>query len=135
MTAEGDADPQVFYPSLRYEDAAAAIEWLEEAFGFTLLAAHRGEDGSIGHAEMTYGDGVVMLGSDSASAGEEWGDHAGLGWVYVVTNEPDELFKRSAGAGAEVVRPLSDQDYGSRDFSVRDPEGNIWSFGTYSPER
>ncbi len=134
MTAPGDADPQVFYPSLRYTDAAAGIAWLEEAFGFTLLAAHRGEDGSIGHAEMSYGDGVVMLGSESTAA-ETWGERAGLGWIYVVTNEPDALFERATGAGAEVVRPLSDQDYGSRDFSVKDLEGNIWSFGTYAPER
>lgn len=134
MTAHGDADPQVFYPSLRYHDAAAAIEWLEEAFGFTLVAAHRGEDGTIAHAEVSYGDGVVMLGSASTSD-EVWGDRAGMGWLYVVTNEPDDLFTRATAAGAEVVRPLSDEDYGSRDFSVRDPEGNIWSFGTYAPER
>lgn len=134
MTAHGKTDPQVFYPSLRYTDASAAIAWLEEAFGFTVLSVHRGEDGSIAHAELSYGEGIIMLGSESTSGGE-WGEHAGNGWVYVVTNEPDGLFERSTAAGAEVVRPLSDQDYGSRDFSVRDPEGNVWSFGTYAPER
>jgi uncharacterized glyoxalase superfamily protein PhnB len=48
-------------------------------------------------------------------------------------DEPDALFERATGAGAEVVMEPTDQDYGSRDFTVRDPEGNLWSFGTYAP--
>lgn len=136
MTPDRGTDPQVFYPSLRYHDAAAAIEWLEEAFGFSLVDAHRGDDGRVAHAEVGYGDGIVMLGSESDDGdGQTSGQRAGKGWVYVVTDEPDALFERATAAGAEVVRPLADQDYGSRDFAVRDPEGNLWSFGTYGPER
>jgi uncharacterized glyoxalase superfamily protein PhnB len=53
---------------------------------------------------------------------------------YVVTDDPDGLFARAVAAGAEVLRPLEDTDYGSREFAVRDPEGNLWSFGTYRGE-
>jgi uncharacterized glyoxalase superfamily protein PhnB len=51
--------------------------------------------------------------------------------IYVVTDAPDALFERATAAGAEVVRGLKDEDYGSRGFTVRDPEGMLWSFGTY----
>jgi uncharacterized glyoxalase superfamily protein PhnB len=54
--------------------------------------------------------------------------------VYVVCTEPDALFARATAAGASVVRGLADEDYGSRGFTVRDPEGNLWSFGTYAGE-
>jgi uncharacterized glyoxalase superfamily protein PhnB len=54
--------------------------------------------------------------------------------VYVVCEVPDGLFQQAVAAGAEVVRGLRDEDYGSRGFSVRDPEGNLWSFGTYTGE-
>ena len=72
-----------------------------------------------------------MLGSIRSDAllGEQ---HAGAASVYVVTDEPDALFARATAAGAEVVRGLEDTDFGSRTFTVRDPEGNLWSFGTYS---
>ena len=135
MSHDETTDQQVFYPCLRYVDAGAAIEWLERAFGFSPLAVHRADDGTIAHAELGYGEGVVMLGTEPPGGDERWGERAGRGWAYVVTDQPDALFERATAAGAEVVHPLSDQDYGSRDFSVRDPEGNLWSFGTYGPER
>jgi uncharacterized glyoxalase superfamily protein PhnB len=121
---------QTFFPSLRYRDAAAALEWLADAFGFEETERHAGEDGAIVHAEMKFGGEWIMLGTDS---GERWGSHAGQGWVYVVVDDPDALYERARAAGAEVVMEPTDQDYGSRDFSVRDPEGNLWSFGTYRP--
>jgi uncharacterized glyoxalase superfamily protein PhnB len=55
----------------------------------------------------------------------------GTASIYVVTDAPDALFDRATAAGAEVVRELRDEEYGSRGFTVRDPEGNLWSFGTY----
>ena len=54
--------------------------------------------------------------------------------TYLVVDDPDPLYERAKAAGAEILMEPTDQDYGSRDFSVRDPEGNIWSFGTYRPE-
>jgi len=121
------------YPSLRYRDAPAALAWLHEAFGFVERAVHAGPDGTIAHAEMDAAGGVLMLGSDGGRSEDRFGAHAGRGWTYVSIDDPDACFARAVAAGAEVVSPLADTDYGSRDFSVRDPEGNLWSFGTYAP--
>jgi uncharacterized glyoxalase superfamily protein PhnB len=125
---------QLIFPGLRYRDAPAAIEWLQRAFGFERKEVHEGDDGSIVHAELSFGPGILMLSSER-EGDDTYGEHAGQGWCYVVTDDPDALFERATAAGAEVVQPLIDTDYGSRDFSVRDPEGNLWSFGTYAPSR
>jgi uncharacterized glyoxalase superfamily protein PhnB len=117
-------------PSLRYRDAARAIEFLVEAFGFERHAVHEGENGTIAHAELVYGDGMVMLGTDRE---DSYGSHVGQGWTYVVVGDADAHYARARAAGAEIVRELEDQDYGSRDYSARDFEGNLWSFGTYRP--
>lgn len=133
MTAA--AHPNIF-PALRYRDAAAAIDWLEAAFGFQQAAVHRDEDGTVRHAELRLGVGLVMLG--------EYGDEAWMGGerpdplastlsLYVVVDDPDAHHRRAAAAGARIVRELTDEDYGSREYSARDLEGNLWSFGTYDP--
>jgi uncharacterized glyoxalase superfamily protein PhnB len=118
-------------PSLRYRDAPRAVKFLSEAFGFEVHAVHGEEDGKIAHAELVYGDGMVMLGTDSE---DRFGSHAGQGWQYVVVEDADAHYAQAKAAGAEIVRELEDQDYGSRDYSARDFEGNLWSFGTYRPE-
>jgi len=121
------------FPSLRYKDAKAAIAWLERAFGFELHSSHEDEDGSVVHAELRWGETMIML-SDETDAGiERWGEHAGRGWHYVAIEDVDGHFERAREAGAEIVMDPEDQDYGSRDYSARDPEGNLWSFGTYDP--
>jgi uncharacterized glyoxalase superfamily protein PhnB len=124
---------QSIFPSLRYTDAHAAIEWLERAFGFERNHVYEGEGGLVEHAELSYGGTILMMGSDRGG-GDSFGSHAGQGWLYVVVDDPDEHHRRAKEAGAEIVRELEDQDYGSRDYSARDPEGNLWSFGTYRPE-
>ena len=121
------------YPALRYHDARAAIDWLEHAFGFTAKEVHDGPEGTIVHAVLVAGDGVVMLSTEPPGGDPRWGDRAGRAWVYVVIADPDALHDRAVAAGAEIVMGLTDTDYGSRDFSARDPEGNLWSFGTYRP--
>ena len=119
-------------PSLRYNDAARAIKFLEEAFGFKPGMVVDGENGTIVHAELTYGgDGMVMLGTQRD---DSYGSHVGQGWMYVVVEDADAHYAQAKAAGAEIVRELEDQDYGSRDYSARDFEGNLWSFGTYRPE-
>ncbi|MFG2287971.1 VOC family protein [Streptomyces sp. NPDC048595] len=122
------------YPTVLYRDAQAAIRQLTEAFGFTVGAKYEGEDGMVLHAELSYGNGVVMLGSkgrgglfDAAMA------DAGPAGVYVVVEDTDAHFKRAEQAGVEILMPPTDQDYGSRDYMARDAEGNVWSFGTYAP--
>jgi uncharacterized glyoxalase superfamily protein PhnB len=120
-----------FYPSLRYDDAPAAIDWLERAFGFEREMVVEEDKGTIAHAQLKYGDGMIMLGSERD---DDWGPHVGRSWVYVaVEGDVDAHYERAKAAGAEVVREPTDQEYGSRDYSVRDPEGNVWSFGSYRP--
>lgn len=119
------------HPIIQYAQPDEALEFLQRAFGFEEHAVHRNEDGSIAHAEVRAGGGVVMFGGADV---ERFGDHRGHAFVYVAVGEVDSLHDRARDAGAEIVMGLTDQDYGSRDFSARDPEGNLWSFGTYTPE-
>lgn len=118
------------YPVMRFDDAPKMIEFLKQAFGFEELAVHANEDGTIAHAELSYGPSILMLGSERADAD---GARAGQGHLYVAVDDPDAHLERARAAGAEVVTELHDTDYGSRDYAARDPEGNLWSFGTYRP--
>lgn len=125
--------PATISPCLRYQDPHAAIDWLERALG-----ARRGEvheaGGQVVHSEIWFGDACVMLGSipEPGSDSLDWGP--GAACVYVVIDDPDDRCARATAAGAEVVRELTDTDYGSRDFSVKDADGNLWNFGTYRPQ-
>jgi len=122
------------WPILAFRDARAAVAFLVEAFGFEQRASYNREDDPsiIEHGELRWplGGGVMFgsAGKDDSPFGQRVpGNHS----VYVVCDNPDALFERASAAGAEVVRALQDEDYGSRGFTVRDPEGNLWSFGTY----
>jgi uncharacterized glyoxalase superfamily protein PhnB len=123
------------YPALRYKDAKEAIALLKEAFGFTEIAVYENEDGTVAHAELAYGNGVVMLGTakDEGAYGQA-ARHLGPTSVYVVVDDPDAHHARAVASGAKIVMPLTDTDYGSRDYIARDAEGNLWCFGTYAPE-
>jgi uncharacterized glyoxalase superfamily protein PhnB len=120
----------VIFPSVRYDDAQAAIEFLVRAFGGQRHAVYAGEDGTVHHAEVAFGNGIVMLGSARPEAPASRGAGAG---IYVVVEDPDAHCERASGAGAEISHDPHDTDYGSRDYSARDPEGNLWNFGTYQP--
>jgi uncharacterized glyoxalase superfamily protein PhnB len=121
----------IIWPALRYDDAHTAIRFLIDAFGFEQVAVYESGD-RVDHAELRWpGGGGVMLGSASRTDSTIAGLPAGTGSVYIVTDHPDALFERAAAAGATVVQGLRDEDYGSRGFTVRDPEGVFWSFGTY----
>jgi uncharacterized glyoxalase superfamily protein PhnB len=121
------------HPTFRYRDAHAAIDFLERAFGFERKEVHESEDGTVQHAELRLGDGLIMLGDDGESDFAKVAPPPGSGSVYVAVDDVDALLERARAAGAEIVYGPRDQDYGSRDFSARDPEGNLWSFGTYRP--
>ncbi len=126
--------PQV-WPSLRARDARALIRFLIDAFGFEEVVVY-GDGDRVDHAQLSWPPGGgIMLGSapETRSADDGWREPGTFG-CYVVTDEPDALFARATAAGATVLRELNDTDYGSRDFAVRDPEGNQWSFGTYRGE-
>jgi uncharacterized glyoxalase superfamily protein PhnB len=122
--------PQV-WPTLRARDARALIRFLVDALGFEETVVY-GDGDRVDHAQLAWPEGGgIMLGS---ARSPDVGDPAltpGCGSAYVVTSQPDALFARATAAGAEVLTELTDTDYGSRDFAVRDPEGNHWYFGTY----
>jgi uncharacterized glyoxalase superfamily protein PhnB len=121
---------QYVFPSFRYRDAPAAIAWLVDVLGFEVRQLHEAADGSVAHAELSHGPGLIMLGSARDDA---FGGRTGGGFTYIALDDVDELYERARSKEAEVVREIGDTDYGSRDFAVRDPEGNVWSFGTYRP--
>ncbi|CAN5604582.1 VOC family protein [soil metagenome] len=124
------------FPGLRYRDANAAIDWLKHAVGATERTVHRGDDGSVMHAVIEVGTGIVLLGDfagDSFLGSDGFEPRRSSIGIYVVVDDPDAKYESAKTAGADVVRELEDMDYGSREFSVRDPEGNLWSFGTYDP--
>jgi uncharacterized glyoxalase superfamily protein PhnB len=121
-----------FYPNLMYRDVDAAIAWLE-SLGFERGEIHRGDGGEVVHAEVSFGGATLML--STAGVGREPFNAlpAGNSLVYGAVDEIDALYERAREAGAEVAVEIMDTDYGSRDFTVRDPEGTLWAFGTYRP--
>ena len=126
--------PQV-WPTLRARDARALIRFLVDAFGFEETVVY-GDGDMVHHAQLSWpSGGGIMMGSARPDADrDDWALQPGTFGAYVVTDDPDALFKRATAAGASVLMELHDTDYGSRDFAVRDPEGNRWSFGTYRVE-
>lgn len=126
-------------PCLRYRDAPAAIEWLRGTFGFEPRLVVPGGGGTIAHAQLGLGNGMIMLGSAVES---EYGnllkhpdEIGGLGTqsVYVVVPDPDAVYDRAKSAGAKIEMAIKDEDYGGRGFTCRDLEGHLWSFGSYDP--
>jgi uncharacterized glyoxalase superfamily protein PhnB len=119
------------WPTLRAHDARALISFLVEAFGFTETVVY-GDGDSVSHAELSWPPGGgIMLGAGRGAADDEGPQALGGLSAYAVTDEPDVVFARAVARGAVVVTEPHDTDYGSREFSVRDPEGNRWSFGSY----
>ena len=125
-------------PSLRYRDAPAAIDFMCETFGFTKRLVIPGPDGTIRHAQLTLGNGMIMLGS---AQNRDFGPHvktpqelgANTQSAYVIVPEIDAHYRHAKAAGAEIVMDIEDMDYGGRLYSALDPEGNLWHFGSYDP--
>lgn len=129
-------------PNLRYADAPRAIDFLCAAFGFERHAVYLDEldPRIVQHAQLTWGERMVMISSANDSdhvraarmitAAEAGGATMGL---YLIVDEVDAHAERASAAGAEILEAPSDKDYGGRGYSARDPEGNVWSFGSYDP--
>ena len=138
--SEAAATVATIIPALRYRDALAAIDWLCRAFGFGKRAVHADQRGVVQHAQLTFGNGMIMLGSvDNDRA---WGrriaqpDEIGgreTQCPCVVVADCDAHYARAVAAGAEIVDPLEAKDYGGKGYSCRDPEGHLWWFGSYDP--
>ena len=127
-----DASDVRHWQAMTFLDADAMMRWLG-AIGFTEHATYRSDhdDQVVEHAEWLWpGGGGIMFGSRRDDGAV---DNAGGSAAYLVTDDPDAVFAAAVDAGATVLRPMVDQDYGGRGGSVADPEGNHWSFGSYQP--
>jgi uncharacterized glyoxalase superfamily protein PhnB len=125
-------------PAMRYKNAPAAIDWLCQVFGFTRHVIYPQPDGSIGHAELTLNGGMIMLGSEKNDEyGRGFKSPSELGAetrsAYIIVADADAVYAKAEAVGATIVRPLQDTGYGSREFTVKDPESHSWSVGTYDP--
>jgi uncharacterized glyoxalase superfamily protein PhnB len=126
-------------PALHYQDGQAAIDWLVRAFGFQPHMVVRGDDGTIAHAQLVRGNVMIMLGSSTSSDYAQYVKSPlemrryNSQSPYLVVDDPDEVYHRALAAGAEIIIPLKDEDYGGRGFTCRDPEGHLWNFGSYDP--
>jgi uncharacterized glyoxalase superfamily protein PhnB len=129
-------------PNLRYADALDAIDFLCRAFGFERRAVYVSDTDPtvVQHAQLVWADRMVMLSSVNDSeyvraasmktAAEAGGPTVGL---YLIVEDVDAHAQRARAAGADIVIAPRDQDYGGRGYTARDPEDNIWSFGSYDP--
>ena len=117
-------------PYLLYSDCEAALEFLSRAFGFDEVLRYTGEAGYVNHAEMRLGDARIFMGDpgdDYRNPRQLGGETVGLS--VIVEGGVDELCERARAAGAEIVEDPTDQDYGERRFTAKDPEGHLWFFG------
>jgi uncharacterized glyoxalase superfamily protein PhnB len=127
-------------PGLRYRDAPAMIEWLVEVFGFEKKSVYMTPANKVGHAELTFGNGMIMIGStNNGSPSASWIKQpdelngAETQSPYLVVSDCDAVYTRAKAAGATIVMELEEKDYGGKGFTCRDPEGHLWHIGTYDP--
>ena len=126
-------------PGMQYRNPTAAVEWLCNVFGFNKRAAYTDDAGNVLHAELTFGNGMIMLGPKRDTPfGRYLRQPDEIGGCetqapYVIVADADAIYARVKAAGAEILLDISTKDYGGRDFTCRDLEGRIWSFGTYDP--
>jgi len=127
---------QSIYPVIRYRDPDAAIEWLGRAFGCTERVVYRDDSEAVKHAELELNGELIMVGTadpDGWLGGRAPESLSSTVSLYIVVADTDGHHDQAAAAGARIVRELVDESYGSREYSARDLEGNLWSFGTYRP--
>ena len=127
--------PSNLYPSLSYDDAAAAIEWLCDVLGFRKRLIVPGPDGTVVHSELSLGPGVVMVGSPRDDDGRSSPKRLGgvTAALSIQCDDPDAVFERVAKAGWEILHDLQEEDHDARGFMTRDPGGQQWYVGTYRP--
>jgi uncharacterized glyoxalase superfamily protein PhnB len=130
-------------PSLLYRDAPAMIDWLCDVIGFTKKAVYSNDDGTVAHAELTLGPGMLMIGSAPAAGNPSpWAKlmrlPAELDYVETQTPslyvaDPDAVYAKVKAHGGRIVLDIEDKNYGGRGFGFRDPEGHLWFVGSYDP--
>ena len=128
----------IIVPTLRYINAPDMIEWLCGTFGFEKHLIVEDGDGGIAHAQLTFGNSMIMLGTARDDLfGRLQSTPTALNGTtqspYVIVTDVDAICSKARDAGANIVMEPKDEDYGGRVFSCRDPEGHLWNFGTYDP--
>ena len=131
MSAPGH--PPTIYPVVRFRDVSAGMAWLTGVVGFTECFVARDGDGNIVHAQLAWGPDMIMVGPGRDSGESGHAKPPGSSWLYLAAENIDDLYEKVQSGGAEVISTIRDEDYGSREFGLRDPEGNLWSFGSYHP--
>ena len=134
MTPPSTVESPRLFPTQRYRDAEAALRWLTEVVGFREHAVHR-EGGIVAHAELALGSSILMIGQHrddphDARIGDSRARRTDA--LYAAVDDVEALHARVVASGVEAD-PVQGTDYGSREFTCRDPEGHLWSFGTYRP--
>jgi uncharacterized glyoxalase superfamily protein PhnB len=124
----------IFYPGVLYRDADAGMKWLEDVLDCERREEHRDDDGNVIHAELVFRGVIVMVGTAGVGREPFRSLPAGGRLLYCGIDDVDGLYERVRAAGGDIALEITDTDYGSRDFTVRDPEGNLWAFGTYRPQ-
>ncbi|CAL8462554.1 g2087 [Coccomyxa elongata] len=124
-------------PYLYYNDAKAAKDWMVDVLGFEAGFTVENKDGTIGHAEVRHGSSYIMLATAKPAEGHKSPMDVGADTasVYVSVDDVDGLHDRAKAAGGKITKAPYDTDYGSRDFAMKDPEGRVWYFGSYSPHK
>lgn len=138
MTSPAKSTTSTIIPALRYRDAKAAVAWLCEAFGFVPKVVFEDQNGGVAHAELTFGNGMIMLGSerenDIGRVSVHPADTGGRSTqsAYLIVSDVDAHYARAKVNGAEIVVELKTEPHG-RGYSCRDLEGHLWNFGDYDP--
>jgi uncharacterized glyoxalase superfamily protein PhnB len=140
MSNQAKTCTSTLIPGLRYRDALAAIDWLTRAFGFEKQAVYMGSGNTVAHAQLTFGNGMVMLGSvDNGTPSSKFMaqpdeiDRRETQSPYLIVSDADAIYATAKAAGATMLLDIKDMDYGGRAFTCRDLEGHLWNIGTYDP--
>lgn len=129
-------------PTMKYNDAKKLIKWLCSAFGFEKNAVHESEDGKIAHAQLTYKNSMIMLGSTNNGSeysnlvkqpGDIGGYETQSPYIIIDENEIDDHYEKAKANGAEIIIELKAEEYGGKNYTCKDPEGHLWNFGSYNP--
>ncbi len=131
----------IIIPTMRYKNASAAIQFLCDAFGFTKYFIHQEEDGTVPHAQLLFGNAMIMVSSEKDN---EFGKlvgtpnaHNGINtmspYIILSDSEIEKHYQKAKTEGAEIVYDLKEEAYGGKAYSCKDPEGYLWNFGSYDP--
>lgn len=129
-------------PCLNYADAKKSMQWLCDAFGFRVKASYEDENGKIAHAELEYKGNLIMLGSaDSGTPFSKLvtqpnranGLETQAPYVFIDPVDIDRHYETAKKYGARIQMDLEEQSYGGKNYTCYDPEGHLWSFGSYDP--